>query len=118
MMKKAGIKPTLVSAGKYKVEANPYEPLDKNAQGFLQSRVDDYHNAFIQAVARGRGVPVDQVRKGMGQGRVLGAKDALRSKMIDGIATPSQVATKLKSGSLSRKIAHVNEQVRSLLMLI
>jgi hypothetical protein len=36
-----GIQPTPISAGKYKVEGNPYAPLDEEAQGFMQSRVDD-----------------------------------------------------------------------------
>ena len=34
-----GIKPTLISAGKFKVEGNPYVPLDPEAQAFMQSRV-------------------------------------------------------------------------------
>jgi ClpP class serine protease len=33
-----GVAPTLISAGKYKVEGNPYAPLDAEAQGFMQSR--------------------------------------------------------------------------------
>ena len=72
-----GVAPTLISAGKYKVEGNPYAPLDAEAQGFMQSRVDDYYAAFTKGVARGRGVPIAQVREGMGQGRVLGADAAL-----------------------------------------
>ena len=71
-----GVKPTLISAGKYKVEGNPYAPLDEEAQGFMQSREDDYYASFTKVVARGRGVPIAQVRDGMGQGRVLGADAA------------------------------------------
>ena len=43
---------TGISAGKFKVEGNPYVPLDEQAQAFMQSRVDDYYNAFVEAVAR------------------------------------------------------------------
>ena len=60
-----GVAPTLISAGKYKVEGNLDTPLDADAQGFMQSRVDDYYAAFTEGVARGRGVPIAQVRDGM-----------------------------------------------------
>jgi signal peptide peptidase SppA len=95
-MDEAGVKTTLISAGKFKVEGNPYAPLDEEAQGFIQSRVDDYYAAFTKAVAKGRGVPISQVRDGMGQGRVLGADAALASSMVDGIATFEDVVKKMR----------------------
>ena len=95
-MDEAGVKTTLISAGKFKVEGNPYAPLDEEAQGFMQSRVDDYYAAFTKAVAKGRGVPISQVRDGMGQGRVLGADAALASSMVDGIATFEDVVKKMR----------------------
>ncbi|MQM29798.1 MAG: peptidase S49 [Candidatus Accumulibacter phosphatis] len=91
-----GIAPTLISAGKYKVEGNPYQPLDGDARAFMQSRVDDYYATFIKAVARGRGVPIGQVREGMGQGRVLGADAALVEGMVDGVATFDDVVRKMR----------------------
>lgn len=87
----AGVNVTLISAGEFKVEGNPYEPLSKEAKAFLQSRVDDYYAEFTRAVAKGRKVKVDAVRGGMGQGRVLGADAAKSQGMIDGVATFEQV---------------------------
>lgn len=91
-----GVVTTLISAGKFKVEGNPYEPLDEEARAFIQSRVDDYYSAFTKAVAKGRGVPIDTVRNGMGQGRVLGADEALANKMVDGVATFDDVLSQMK----------------------
>ena len=103
-MDEAGVKTTLISAGKFKVEGNPYAPLDEEAQGFMQSRVDDYYASFTKAVAKGRGVPITQVRDGMGQGRVLGADAALAQNMVDGIASFDQVLSKMqKDAALSAK---------------
>jgi capsid assembly protease len=96
-LEEEGVKPTLVSAGKFKVEGNPYVPLDPQAQAFMQSRVDDYYNAFIQAVAVGRGVSVDAVRNGMGEGRVLGADAALAQRMVDGIASFDDVLARMQA---------------------
>ena len=91
-----GVTPTLISAGTYKVESNPYAPLEPEAQAFMQSRVDDYFLAFSKAVAKGRGVPIAQVRNGMGQGRVLGADAALEQKMVDGIVTLDEAIRKMQ----------------------
>jgi signal peptide peptidase SppA len=96
-LEEEGVKPTLISAGKFKVEGNPYVPLDPEAQAFMQSRVDDYYNAFIQAVAVGRGVSVDDVRNGMGEGRVLGADAALAQRMVDGIASFDDVLARMQA---------------------
>ena len=100
-MDEAGVKTTLISAGKFKVEGNPYAPLDEEAQGFMQSRVDDYYAAFTKAVAKGRGVPITQVRDGMGQGRVLGADAALAQNMVDGIASFDLVLSKMHKDAAS-----------------
>ena len=96
-LEEEGVKPTLISAGKFKVEGNPYLPLDPEAQAFMQSRVDDYYNAFVQAVAVGRGVSVDDVRNGMGEGRVLGADAALAQRMVDGIASFDDVLARMQA---------------------
>lgn len=102
-MSRDGVKPTLISAGKFKVEGNPYAPLDDEARSFLQSRTDDYYAAFTKAVAKGRGVAISQVREGMGQGRVLGADAALAENMVDGISTFSEVLEKMQRDAKSSK---------------
>ena len=96
-----GVTPTLISAGKFKVEGNPYAPLSEEAQGFMQSRVDDYFQAFTKAIAKGRNLSISQVREGMGQGRVLGADAALAQNMVDGIASFDQVLSKMQKDAAS-----------------
>ena len=119
-MDEAGVKTTLISAGKFKVEGNPYAPLDEAAQGFMQSRVDDYYAAFTKAVAKGRGVPISQVRDGMGQGRVLGADAALASSMVDGIATFEDVVKKMRRDAraqLKPNASRLNQARNSLALM-
>ena len=95
----AGVKTTLISAGKYKTEGNPYKPLDEDAIVYFQSRVDDYYNAFLDAVSKGRGVAHGAVSEDMGQGRVLGADAALSARMVDGIATMPEVIRKMQKAT-------------------
>jgi signal peptide peptidase SppA len=82
-----GVKVTLVSAGRFKTEGNPFEPLSEEARAYMQTRVSDYYDAFVKAVAKGRGVSPDDVRKGFGQGRVVGAKQAVAERMADRVET-------------------------------
>lgn len=90
-----GITPTLISAGKYKVEGNPYAPLDEEARAAMQESVNNYYDSFVKAVARGRGVNASAVKSGFGQGRMMMAQDALKLGMVDRVATMDQVMQRL-----------------------
>jgi signal peptide peptidase SppA len=113
----SGVVTTLISAGKFKVEGNPYAPLDAEAQDFMQSRVNDYYGAFTRDVAKGRKCSTDQVRSSMGQGRVLGADQAKADGMVDGVMTFDQVLRQV-SRSLASKGRSAQEQTRQRLALL
>jgi signal peptide peptidase SppA len=82
-----GVKPTYISAGKYKTEGNPNEPLGDEARAHMQSLVDASYDLFIKDVAAGRGVSQKTVLEGYGEGRVFHPEAALARGMIDSIAT-------------------------------
>ena len=93
-----GVGVTLISAGKYKVEGSPFEPLGEEARAALQSRVNDYYSLFVRAVAKGRGVSVDDVRGGFGEGRVVGAQQAVKLGMADRVDTYDATVARLARG--------------------
>jgi signal peptide peptidase SppA len=95
MLEKEGVKVTLISAGKFKTEGNPFEPLSDDAKAVMQARVDDAYATFVKDVARGRGVAVSDVRNGYGQGRALSAKDAKAAGLIDRIGTMEDTLSRL-----------------------
>ncbi len=82
-----GVKITLVSAGRFKVENNGYEPLNETGLAAMQKLVDGYYDQFVAAVARGRKVKASAVKAGFGEGRVVMAPDAIASGMADKIGT-------------------------------
>lgn len=84
-LEQEGIKVTLISAGKYKTEGNPYEELKEPARAAIQERVDYSYQMFAGGVARNRGVGLDAVMDGYGEGRVLKAEDALAEGLVDQI---------------------------------
>lgn len=98
-LEEAGVDTKLISAGKYKTEGNPFEPLSEEAEAAIQARVNDYYSMFTAAVARGRGVTAEQVKSGMGQGRMLGANDAMAANMIDGVMTFGAVLERMQQSA-------------------
>lgn len=90
----AGLKVTFISAGKYKVDGNQFEPLGDEAQARVQARVDDVYGQFVRDVARGRGLPESTVKGGFGEGDVVTAKKAVSEGMADGVMTLDAVIAK------------------------
>lgn len=98
----AGVKHTLIKAGKYKAEGVPFEPLSEDARAALQEKVDDTYAEFLSAVARGRGVSVATARSDFGQGRVLSAMAAKKAGMVDAIGTLQAVVSDLAAGRTAK----------------
>lgn len=97
-LQQAGVTVSLISAGKFKTEGNPFEPLSADARDAMQSRVNDYYQAFTQAVARGRNTNVAAVRAGFGEGRVVGARQAVTLGMADAVGTLDETINRLARG--------------------
>lgn len=90
-----GIKVNLISAGKYKTEGNPYEPLAEEARAAIHGRVTDYYEAFVDSVARNRGVKAAVVKNGFGEGRVVGARQAVALGMANRVGTLEETVDQL-----------------------
>jgi len=98
----AGVKPTYIAYGKYKVEGNPDEPLGDEALTYLQGEVDRLGQEFEAAVAKGRGISVKVVREQFGQGRMLSAKAAKAMGLVDRIDTFEATLTRVAGGRRAR----------------
>lgn len=100
-MAKAGIKPTLLHAGEFKVEGNPYEPLSEAARMFYQGEINVTYRDFLSTVARGRNTSSAAVKQQFGGGRCLTANVALRAGMIDAIEPPDLALNSVSFGRFS-----------------
>jgi signal peptide peptidase SppA len=96
---KMGVKTTLVSAGEYKVERNPFEPLSEDAHAEMKARVDTIYESFVSAVADGRGVDTDKVLNDFGKGRMLLAAQAVKAGMADSVGTFDETLARLQVGA-------------------
>jgi signal peptide peptidase SppA len=96
MAEMMGVKVSYITAGKYKAEGNPFEPLDDDARDYIQRRVNDYHDMFVRTVARGRDVLQRDVRENFGQGRMVSAERAVSLRMADRVDTLEATIARLQ----------------------
>lgn len=101
---KAGVKITVLSAGEHKAEGH-YGPLTPEAEAAMNALMATYYSYFTKSVARGRGVGIDAVRNGFGQGRIVTAADAVAMGMADRIGSLEETIARFTSGrSTSRNL--------------
>src|SRR5450631_2126529 len=86
LMDKIGIKATVIKTGKFKDSGSPVRELTAEDRAMFQSVIDSTHNQFIKAVASGRKLPEEEVRK-IADGRVLSGEQALALKLVDRLGT-------------------------------
>src|SRR5690606_13689250 len=85
-MKDNGIEITFMYAGKHKIDGNSYQKLPEDVRNRYQASVDKSYTAFVNLVARNRGIEADAVRKT--EALVYDAEEAKRIGLIDAIDQP------------------------------
>jgi signal peptide peptidase SppA len=93
-----GIKTTITRMPASKGEGTAGEPLTDAAAAHRQRLVDQAYEMFVGDVAKYRRTKPDQVKRDYGQGRVVNSRDALKSKMVDRVATLDDVLGELGMG--------------------
>ncbi len=86
LMDKIGIKAHTIKTGRYKDSGSPSRPLTDEDKAMFQSVIDSTHNQFVKAVATGRKLPEEEVRK-IADGRVLSGEQAQSLKLVDKLGT-------------------------------
>ena len=81
----AKLKEIVMKAGEFKDTGNPTRDLTPAEQQYLQTLIDNMHVQFIQAVADGRKMKVEDVRS-IANGKVWTGQQALSMKLIDQVA--------------------------------
>lgn len=98
---KMGVKLKVFKSDEKKGAGNPYEPLDETGRAEYQKCVEDFHDQFVHAVARGRNVTLTKVREDFGRGGVFRASDAVKFGLADRIGTLAGVVARFRSTSPS-----------------
>ena len=86
LMEKVGLKAFTLKTGQYKDAGSPLRPMQPEERAMLQGVIDSAHGQFIRAVAEGRKIPLEEVRK-IADGRVFTGEQALGLKLVDKLGT-------------------------------
>lgn len=84
LMNKVGIKTDVIKSGRHKDIASVFRGRSKEEREILQAVLDDVHEQFITAVAEGRKMIPDDVRK-IADGRVFTGRQAQKIGLVDEI---------------------------------
>lgn len=84
LSEKIGVTDTTIKSGKNKDMLNPFRPVDPEQVKLLQDSVDAMHDRFVDLVAEGRSLKKSQL-KGLADGRLFTADEALEHQLIDAI---------------------------------
>lgn len=85
-----GIKGIYITSGRNKAMGAADLELTDEQRDILQSLVDEAYEQFVEIVAEGRKMTVEEVKR-IADGRILSAKQALELNLIDEIATYDEV---------------------------
>ena len=101
-----GVKVHTFKSGSLKMAGNPYEELSDEAKEHCQKMVDTCAETFMKDIATARGLKQETLKKAVGDGRTMHAKEALQNRLIDKIGTLSDalkiVQTDVKRRSRAR----------------
>jgi protease-4 len=92
LLHKIGLKGYVVKSGKFKDAGSPMRAMTAEEKALLQNLVNDINAQFISAVAKGRGMKVNEVRK-LADGRVFTGAQAKKNGLVDELGDLTRAIT-------------------------
>ena len=82
LLDKIGIKSFVLKSGEFKDSGSPVRPITSREKKVMQGIIDSMHNQFVLAVANGRKIPIERVRK-FADGRIFTGEQAKQLRLVD-----------------------------------
>lgn len=82
LMKKIGFKTEVIKSGKFKDIGSGSRQMTQEEKDILQSMIDDSYSQFLEAISKGRNMPLE-VLKPLADGRVYTGRQAYEVKLVD-----------------------------------
>ncbi|MDH4230619.1 MAG: signal peptide peptidase SppA [Nitrospirota bacterium] len=86
LMNKIGIRTEVIKSGKHKDIASAFRSMGKEEREILQGVMDNVHEQFMKAVAEGRKISIEDVRK-IADGRIFTGEQAKTLGLVDELGT-------------------------------
>jgi protease-4 len=104
LFKKIGVNLEILKSGEFKDIGSPYRELNEKDRGLLIDLISDIQEQFIDAVAKGRNMPVEKVRE-IADGRILTGAMAKDLGLVD------QLGNFQDAVDLAKKIGGIKGEV-------
>lgn len=82
LMEKLGLQMDVIKSGKYKDSGSPFRQMTEQDKKYFQGVVEDSYDQFLNAVAKERKLPIDNLKK-FADGRVFTGAQALKLGLVD-----------------------------------
>jgi protease-4 len=96
LFNKIGLASVVFKSGKFKDILNGARPMTPEERELIQSFVMQTYDKFLGVVSKERSLPAEMLRNSIADGRILSGKDALNSKLIDGLGQIDDAFAKAK----------------------
>jgi len=107
LLNKIGIKFETVKSGVFKDILSPDKPLSEEGRTLLQGLIDESYKQFTEAVAEGRNLPVEEVRK-FADGRIFTGTQALELGLVD------KVGDEFVARELAAEMVNIDPKIQPL----
>jgi protease IV len=85
LLGKIGIDAVVFKSGQFKDILSGTRQMTDAEKAYIQDMVMQTYGKFVQIVADERKLPVEQLRSGIADGRIISGKDALKEKLINSL---------------------------------
>ncbi len=120
LMEWAKLKDVVFKSGEFKDTGSPTRSLTDREKTYFQGLIDDMYVQFVEAVASGRNIDLQEVRT-LADGRVFTGRDAKQRKLIDEIGNfqdAVDLTAKMAGISGKPRLIHVGRQRVTILDLL
>lgn len=94
LMDKIGIAHVDLASGDLKNAGSPFRPMTEKERAYLQGLITDMYEQFLEAIAAGRHMDIEEIRKSA-DGRALTGKQALALGFVDSLGDMETAIEKL-----------------------
>lgn len=85
LLGKIGVDAVVFKSGQFKDILSGTRQMTDAEKAYIQNLVMETYGKFVQIVADERKLPVDQLRNGIADGRIISGREALKEKLINGL---------------------------------
>ncbi|MEA3486543.1 MAG: signal peptide peptidase SppA [Thermodesulfobacteriota bacterium] len=120
LLKKIGLKTTVVKAGRYKDVGSPVRDMTPDEKSLIQDVIDDIHNQFIEVVLSNRNIPREKVED-IADARIFTGRQALKIGLVDDLGNMEyaiDVASDLAGIEGKAEVIYPEKKRKSLLRYI